>query len=163
MIAPRVESDADGRVGGTVPTATPTLVVAEPLSELRIERDGHQIWRGQVAANVRAGTPIAWPLAPLKPGEPVMLRLRPRGVAAGRFATVRLQAAAAPVLRSHSQLVKRLGRDPQAWERAVDGALDSQQVPLAWALLFDPSAPASLALQGLRAELLSRGCGPGGG
>lgn len=47
VIAPRVESDAEGRVGGTVPSATPTLVVAEPLSELRIERGGRLIWRGR--------------------------------------------------------------------------------------------------------------------
>lgn len=92
---------------------------------------------------MRAGTPIRWPLVPLKAGESVMIRLRPRGEATGRFATVRLQAAAATVLRAYAQRVERLGRDPSAWERAVEDALSRQQVPLAWALLFDPRAPAS--------------------
>ncbi|MCP9915944.1 hypothetical protein [Cyanobium sp. ATX 6F1] len=163
VIAPRVESDADGRVGGTVPNARPTLVVAEPLGELRIERGGQRPWSAQIPASQRAGTAIPWPLAPLKPGELAVLRLRPRGTAAGHFASVRLRAAAAPVLRSSEQLVARLGRDPRAWERAVEGALARGQVPMAWALLFDPRAPASPPLQGLRAELLSGGCGPGGG
>ncbi|MCP9848347.1 hypothetical protein [Cyanobium sp. Morenito 9A2] len=163
VIAPRVESDADGRVDGTVPNARPTLVVADPLAELQIERGGARPWRAHIHVSKRAGTPIPWPLAPLKPGEQALLRLRPRGAAAGNFASVRLRAAADQELRSSERLVGRLGRDPKAWEQAVDGALARQQVPLAWALLFDPRAPVSQALQGLRVDLLSQGCGPGGG
>lgn len=160
VISPRLEVDARGRVSGQVPTATPSLVVAEAIDEVRIERGGRLAWQGRVPAGAAPGLPLPWPLPPLAPGEAVVVRIRPRGSAATAFATVRLRAAPAATLRASEKLVASLGQDPRAWQAAVERALEAGRFPLAWALLFDPRAPAARRLQELRANLLARGCGP---
>jgi len=160
VISPRLELDARGRVSGLVPTATPSLVVAEALQEVRIERGGRLAWQGQVPPGLAPGLPIRWPLPPLAPGEAVVVRIRPRGAPATAFATVRLRAAPAATLRSSDHLVASLGQNPRAWQVAVERALDQRRFPLAWALLFNPRAPDARGLQELRANLLARGCGP---
>jgi hypothetical protein len=96
---------------------------------------------------------------PIQPGEQLTLLLRPRGASGGDFARIQLTGASASEMSSHQALVEQLGSDAKAWLKAVDTALDRNQVPLAWALLFAPQDPRSAELDELRREVLRRGCG----
>lgn len=159
VVAPRVEPVAEVDALGVVPTPTPQLVVVEPLRELRIERQGRLVWRQLAPAGQLLRSPFPWPLAPILPGEVVLLRLRPEPAADGAFAHVQLVGASAERMASTAALIRSLGRQPLAWLAAIESALEADDVPLAWALLFAPQLPDAADLTALRAEVLRRGCG----
>lgn len=50
-----------------VPLANSTLLAAEPLNEVRIERNATILWRRLVSSSQAIEGPISWPLKPLKP------------------------------------------------------------------------------------------------
>lgn len=159
VVAPRVDpvEDADG--AGVVPVPDPSLVVIEPLQELRIERAGQPGWRRQARIGDALPMPFSWPTAPIRPGETVLVRLRPQQAPSDAFAHVLLVGAPAARMASTAALLRSLGRAPEAWLGAIEAALQAGDVPVAWALLFAPQAPASLELAGLRQEVIRRGCG----
>lgn len=159
VVAPRVEPVAEGDAVGFVPTPTPQLVVVEPLLELRIERQGRLVWRQSAAAGQALRMPLAWPLEPIGPGEVLLLRLRPEQAAEGAFAHVQLVGASAERMASTAALIRSLGQRPLAWLAAIEAALEAEDVPLAWTLLFAPQLPDAPDLTALRAEVVRRGCG----
>ena len=146
----------------------PLLVVVEPLLELRIERQGLLAWQQLAPPGRPFRAPLAWPLAPIAPGEVVVLRLRPEQAAEGSFAQVQLVGADAERMARTAALIHSLGQRPPAWLAAIETALEAGDVSLAWALLFDPPAPCCSRSsrpaqrggeQGLRQ--LTRHCGTG--
>lgn len=160
VVAPRVESVDEGEAVGTVPTASPTLVVVEPLQQLRIETEtGRLLWSRRAAAGQVLPSPLPWPLPPIHAAQQLVLRLQPLGASSDAFAHVRLRAAEAPRLAATAALIQRLGRRSEPWMRAINQALVAGDVPLAWSLLYAPQAPPGAALEALRRELLQRGCG----
>jgi hypothetical protein len=159
VVAPRVEALSQGDARGEVPLPFPELVVVEPLQEVRIERNGRLVWRREARPGELIQGTIAWPVAPIAPGEEVLLRLRPRLAPEGAYAHVELMGAQADRMRAAEGLVRGLGQRPAAWAAAIEAALVAGDVPLAWALLFHPAAPVDSELQALRAEVIQRGCG----
>lgn len=162
VLVPRVESVDEGEASGELPTATPVLLVVEPLRQVRIESaNGTLLWTRRASSGAALERPLSWPLPPLKPEQELVLRLQPVGAADDAYAHVRLRAGNADRLRATAVLIATLGRNPDAWLAALHTALAAGDVPLAWTLLFAPQAPASDALQELRQELIRRGCGDG--
>ena len=159
VITPRTEIDEAGQAQALVPLPRPTILAAGPLNEVRIDREGKPVWRQRASSTQAIEGPISWPIEPIQPGEQLTLLLRPRGASGGDFAVIKLQGAPAAQMAANEALISRLGGDAAAWLQAVDGALDRDQVPLAWALLFAPEDPSSEKLDGLRREVFSRGCG----
>ena len=159
VITPRTELDAKGQAQALVPLPRPTILAAGPLNEVRIDRGDRPVWRQRASSTQAIEGPISWPLEPIQPGEQLTLLLRPRGASGGDFARIQLTGASATEMSSHQALVDQLGSDAKAWLKAVDTALDRNQVPLAWALLFAPQDPRSAELDELRREVLRRGCG----
>lgn len=159
VITPRTEIDEAGQAQALVPLPRPTILAAGPLNEVRIDRDGQRLWSQKASSTQAIEGPISWPIEPIQPGEQLTLLLRPRGASGGDFAVIKLQGAPAAQMTANEALVSRLGTDAMAWLQAVDDALDRDQVPLAWALLFPPQEPRSDALDRLRREVFSRGCG----
>jgi hypothetical protein len=159
VITPRTELDNSGQARAVVPLPRPTILAAGPLNEVRIDRGGQLLWQRRASSTASIEGPIPWPLEPIQPGEHFILLLRPRGASGGDFARIHLTGASASEMRAHEALVTQLGRDAKAWLQAIDNALDQQQVPLAWALLFSPQDPRSDELDALRREVLSQGCG----
>jgi len=159
VITPRTKLDAKGQARALVPLPRPTILAAGPLNEVRIDRAGQPIWRQRASSTAAIEGPIGWPVDPIQPGEQLTLLLRPRGASGGDFARIELTGASAGEMEANQALVTRLGGDAKAWLSAVDSALDRQQVPLAWALLFAPQDPRSNELDALRREVLHRGCG----
>lgn len=158
VITPRSELDDSGQATAQVPLPRPTILTAGPLNEVRIDRDGQPIWSRRASSAAAIEGPIRWPVEPIRPGERLTLLLRPRGASGGDFARVELRGASADELRSGAALESRLGGDGRAWRRAIDTALERQQLPLALALLFSPRNQASGELAALRRELMQAGC-----
>ncbi len=158
VLAPRVEPVEEVDALGVVPTPRPRLVVVEPLLELRIERQGRPIWQRRGTQQEPIRTPLDWPTTPIAPGELVLLRLQPRNADSDAFAHVQLVGASAERMENTRRLIQGLGRNGQAWLDAFEQALAASDVPLAWALLFHPDAPATPALGEIRSEVISRGC-----
>ena len=159
VVAPRVEPVTEGDAIGLVPAPMPMLVVVEPLLELRIERQGLLAWQQLAPAGRPFRAPLAWPLAPIAPGEVVLLRLRPEQAAEGSFAQVQLVGADAERMARTEALILSLGQSPPAWLAAIETALEAGDVSLAWALLFEPQLPDAADLAALRNEVVRRGCG----
>ncbi|MEB3362077.1 MAG: hypothetical protein VKI42_08155 [Synechococcaceae cyanobacterium] len=156
VIVPRL---AEGNGPTIVPLSRPTLFTAGPLLQIRIEREGRLAWHLDAPTDGLIQGPIAWPLAPIRPGEPLRLLLRPPGAAADAFAVVPIQGASAAVLQRNEALVATLGQDPAAWLRAVLQQRDRGDLVLALALLFAFEGPSSRELDSLRLEVFRRGCG----
>ena len=55
----------------------PILASSHPLNEIIIERSGIPVWSKLASSNQLIDQPISWPIAPLRPGERVTLKLRP--------------------------------------------------------------------------------------
>lgn len=158
VIAPRVEPVDELDALGVVPTPRPRLVVLEPLLELRIERQGRPIWQRRGSHAQPILTPLDWPTTPIAPGELVLLRLQPRDAEDESFAHVQLAGASRERMEAARKLVVSLGNNGQAWLGAFERALASDDVPLAWALLFHPEAAETPALAEIRSEVIRRGC-----
>ena len=158
VIAPRVEAGAGDPLGRGRVMERPTLVVSDPLREVIVERPGKASLRLRSPAGVLPPV-IPWQGDALRPGERVTLRLRPAASPPGQGAGLTLVAASAEVLAGYRLEKRRLGRHPQAWLEAIEGHLDRGDSARAWALLFDPQAPAATALEQLRREVFRQGCG----
>lgn len=158
VVAPRVEAVSGIDALGVVPLPSPRLVIVEPLLELRIERQGKPTWQRRGSLDQPLSTPIDWPMSPIQPEELVLLQLRPRDAPADSFAHVHLAGASRQRMEAAEQLVEALGRSAAAWLRAFEAALDSGDVPLAWALLFHPEIPKAAELTALQEEVIRRGC-----
>ena len=80
------------------PSGDPPIAAATSLAEVQIWRATTLLWRQKASSTQPLPSPLAWPLAPLQPGEHVVLRLRPYGAGAGEFAQIQLSrpASAAP-------------------------------------------------------------------
>ena len=73
----------------------PALVLGSPLNEIELRRGEAVLWSKLASSKKAISGRLAWPLAPLKPGERLELAMRPRGAAGGDWAVVSLQAASA--------------------------------------------------------------------
>lgn len=159
VVSPRVEALSQGDARGEVPLPSPQLVVIEPLQEVRIERGGRLVWHRTARPDDPIHGPLPWPVAPIAPGEDVLLRLRPSLAPSGAYAHVELIGAQVDRMRASEALVGTLGDRPSAWGAAIEAALVAGDVPLAWALLFHPGIPADPDLQDLQTDVIKRGCG----
>ncbi|MCS5691355.1 hypothetical protein NZK33_05070 [Cyanobium sp. FGCU-6] len=162
LLAPHGEPLADGRVQALVPLARPTIFVADPLADVRLEQGGRQLWQRRAPLLEPIQGPLPWPLPPLRPGERMLLRLRPVGEPEGNLATIELEAAPAAVLTRNESLRAGLGNDGERWLRAVEQALERGDEDLAAALLFAAEGPSTPSLNGLRRTAFQQGCGTPG-
>ncbi|MEB3331432.1 MAG: hypothetical protein VKI83_02930 [Synechococcaceae cyanobacterium] len=160
VIAPQIQADADGRATALVPLERPTLFVRAPLAEIRLERNGRLLWKqeGDGAGATPLEGPIAWPLAPLQPGEQLMLLLRPEGNPTDSFATIQLQAADSARLHASRNLLRSLEDDRVAWSRTIQRELARADPSLGVALLFAFEGPSEPALDGLRRAVAQQSC-----
>jgi hypothetical protein len=159
IISPRTEIDAKGQVQALVTLPRPTILAADPLNEVRINRGDRLIWRQQASSTQAIEGPINWPVEPIQPGDQLTLLLRPRGASGGDFARIKLNGASAAQMNGYEDLVQQLGSNAEAWLNAIDSAMNRNQVHLAWALLFTPQVQHSVELDELRREVLRQGCG----
>jgi hypothetical protein len=159
VLAPRVEpvQDADG--AGVVPVPRPSLLVIEPLQEVRIERAGQPRWIRRALRGSALPMPLAWTAPPIRSGEIVLVRLQPLQAPPEAFAHVLLVGDSPRRMAETAGLISSLGGSGPDWLAAIEAALLAGDVALAWALLFAPEAPAAPDLQALRLEVVRRGCG----
>lgn len=158
LLSPAARRDSQGVVRALTPVEQPTIFARGSFDEIRLEREGQVVWRLLNSGQGAIAGPLAWPLAALRPGERLMLRLRPQGIEPGNFANVELIGGSRASQQRFSQLRRSLGRDPAAWQRAVMAELDAAHTAEALALLYDASGPSSPRLNALRLEVHNRAC-----
>ena len=54
--------------------------------------------------------------------------------------------------------IQKLGSDPQAWQGAIQSALNAKQQGLALALLFSDKAPEGSAIKQIQQTMIQRAC-----
>lgn len=158
LLSPAADPEVRGQVRAVSPVADPTIFARGQFEEIRLEQGGRVLWSRRGNAITPLEGPVAWPLPPLRPGERLLLRLRPVGIADANFATVEVIGASAATLQASARLRQSLGRDPGAWRRAVIHALEASHTAEALALLFDFNGPSSPELNVLRREVHDRAC-----
>lgn len=158
VICPLVQENRSGLAMAVVPLSRPTVFVAEPLAEVRIERNGTVLWQEVSRPEARLQGPLRWPLPPLRPGESVVVLLRPEGADDAHVASLQLTAAPAARMAAAERLLAGLGSDPVAWRVAIERLLESNDLALAWLLIFAFEGPQEPELDALRLELFRRGC-----
>lgn len=178
VITPRITDPGGPLPAALVAVSRPTLFVVEPLSELQILEGNRLLWRqGTTAGSTRpaagapfgalpTGTiegPVPWPLAPIRPGQALTLRLRPLEGGATAYAEVRLIGSPTGQLARGDALLASLGRDPHRWRLAVEAAMERGDLPLASALLFAFEGPGAADLDALRLTVIRRSCQPADG
>ena len=155
LISPLIRQTSNALPAATTALRKPTLLAAEDMNELRIERDGQILWRQRATSTTALAGPIPWPLDPLRPGERVTLWLRPRGSAGGDFAKVALIAAGS----SQQQNAETLLNNPRGRLAAVQAAATAGDDQLALELLYAPLDPVPPAVAQLRQQLIQQACG----
>jgi hypothetical protein len=128
--------------GQPVGVTSPVLLAAGPLNELRLEQGDQVLWQQRASSTQAIEGPVAWPIRPLKPGEVMTLKVRPRGASGGDFASYTLRAADAATLQANQRQLDALGSDAKAWNALINN-LTPQQVPQIAALLSSPKSPSS--------------------
>ena len=129
--------------GQPVGVTTPVLLAAGPLNELRLEQGDQVLWQQRASSTQAIEGPVAWPIRPLKPGEGMTLKVRPRGASGGDFASYVLRAADAATLQANQLQLEALGSDLKAWNALIENTAP-QQIPSITGLLSSPLAPTEL-------------------
>jgi len=129
--------------GQPVGVNTPVLQAAGPLNELRLEQGDQLLWQRRASSTQAIEGPVAWPIQPLKPGEVITLKVRPRGASGGDFASYTLRVTDAATLQANQRQIEALGSDASAWSRALEGFGPNQGAKVA-ALLSSSGAPEAL-------------------
>lgn len=162
VLAPQLEPSRPRSLAvprAMVPLSLPTLFIKEPLAELRLEQGTKVLWSWQPTPEGSAlEGPMAWPLAPLKPGQSVTVRLRPVGAAPNHFATIQLVGAPAQRLQQGDGLLRSLSGLPRAWRPAIEALLAKGDQSLATALLFANEGPNDPDLNALRVVVAQESC-----
>jgi len=128
--------------GQPVGVTTPVLLAAGPLNELRLEQGDQVLWQQRASSTQAIEGPVAWPIRPLKPGEIMTLKVRPRGASGADFASYTLRAADVDTLQANQRQINALGSDAAVWNTWIKN-LTQQQVPQIAALLSSPKAPST--------------------
>jgi len=178
VITPRITDPGGRPPAALVAVSRPTLFVVEPLIELQILEGNNLLWRqgppggstlpaappssGSLPSGVIEG-PIPWPLAPIRPGQALTLRLRPLEGGPAAFAVVRLIGSPALPLARGDALLAELGSDPHRWRLAVEAAIKRGDLPLASALLIAFEGPGAPDLDALRLSVIGSSCQPAKG
>ncbi len=159
LLTPVARAETGGLIRAVIPVAEPTIFARGQFEAIRLEQGGKLLWSRQASAIEPIAGPIAWPLPALRPGERLWLRLRPLGAGPADFASIELIGGSAATMEKGARLRRSLGRDPAAWLRSVQAALQGSRPEEALALLFDFRGPASPELDALRQQVHDQACG----
>ena len=130
----------------------PALVLGSPLNEIELRRGEAVLWSKLASSKKAISGRLAWPLAPLKPGERLELAMRPRGAAGGDWAVVSLEAASLENQQRYAAALLASVGNGELQLQQLDQAAAAGDGPLAQALLWAPVTPNNSALAALQRE-----------
>ncbi len=159
VLTPRLALNARAEAIAAVPIGAPTILSTESLLEVRIERNGELLWQRRALPGEPIEGPIPWPLAPIRPGQRLVLLLRPLGVRTDDYAIIALEGDPAERMERAQRELDGLGNDPEAWWAAIQSSFDRGDLSLGLALLYALEGPASPRLDHLRRAVFQAGCG----
>jgi hypothetical protein len=134
-------SDAHGGESGMlmVPVTTPMLVTSQPLSEIVLEENGAVLWQ-ELASSRQPLSPVRhWPIAPIQPGQQLILKLRAEGSGGSDYALFRLQLADNATIKMAQALQQAVATNPSGWQRRLKHAAVSGDHATAAILLSSPA------------------------
>lgn len=138
--APGQRPDAEPSSAGVllVPLAAPMLVASQPLSEIVLEENGAVLWQALASSRQPLSSVRPWPIAPIKPGQELSLKLRAEGAGGSDYVLFRLRLADGPTLAKAQVLQQALAVDPSAWQRLLQRAAANGDRDGAAVLLSSP-------------------------
>tara|TARA_B100000674_G_scaffold496503_1_gene526898 strand:+ start:1305 stop:1886 length:582 start_codon:yes stop_codon:yes gene_type:complete len=125
LITPRIEISSQGELVAAASVTMPTLLVAEPLNEVRIYRQGLEVWHRVASSTAAIEGPINWPIEPVKPEEELMLYLRPRGASGGDFVKITLVGDNKASMNANQRVLAEIGEDPLEWVKELEASGDN--------------------------------------
>lgn len=134
------------------PSGAPPIATAAPLAELQILRGGTLIWRGRASSSGPLANPLAWPLAPLKPGGSVLLKLRKQQAAGADFSFVELRRPSSP---GSGPTPAAAGSDPA---ETISGLLQQGRNAEAMETLFQADLDGNPQLRQWARATIAEGC-----
>ncbi|KZR67268.1 hypothetical protein PMIT1312_00559 [Prochlorococcus marinus str. MIT 1312] len=134
----------------------PAFVSKEPLNEIQIAL-GDQQWQALASSKRDVERIVNWPFLPLKGGETIVIKLRPKGAAGADYSELRLTAASGETLKQNSTLIMGLGSNEKSWINSIKRK-SINDPKFAIALLFSPSAPDSAQIKQMRSLLIESSC-----
>ncbi|MCT0207073.1 hypothetical protein [Synechococcus sp. CS-1332] len=159
VLTPRLAPNTRGEAVAAVPFGSPTILSTESLEEVRIEREGELLWQRRALPGQPLEGPIPWLLAPIRPGQRLVLMLRPQGVQDDDYAVIVLEGDPADRMERAQKDLEKLGSDPKAWWEAIQQAFDRGDISLGLALLYAFEGPGSPRIDHLRRAVFAAGCG----
>ena len=125
-----------------VPVSNPMIITAQPLNEIRLEKDGQLLWQSVASSTTLVDAQTPWPIAPLQPNATIELVLRPRGGAGADIVRIQLLAADREVMEANEALIAALRGKPEAWQKAIKDAISQGDEDLSRTLLSSNLVPA---------------------
>ena len=125
LITPRTEINSNGELIAAASVPMPTLLTAKPLNEVRIYREGLEVWHKVASSTAAIDGPINWPIEPVKPEEELMLYLRPRGASGGDFIKIALLGDSKASMNSNQKVLAEIGEDPREWVKELEASGDN--------------------------------------
>ena len=119
-----------------IPTDKPSIKVLEPLNELSVEtEDELTIWKIVGSSTSAIKGLISWPVDPIRPGQSLVMVVRPRGASGGEVARIKIKGASKDVMAQTKHLLSSLDGNPKKWEKSLNEALNSNNYALAIILI----------------------------
>ena len=139
-----------------IPTEKPSIKVLEPLNELSVEtEDELTIWKIVGSSTSAIKGLISWPVDPIRPGQRLIMVIRPRGASGGEVARIELKGASKNVMEQTEHLLNSFNGNPKKWEESLNEALNGNNYALAIILInksYHLSSTSKIALNELIAK-----------
>ena len=123
----------------------PILFSSLPLNQIRISKDGTELWNLESSPDFNIKGPIRWPIKAMNADEEYILSFRPKGASIGEFLEIKIRTNSNNSLVKIESLIDSLGKSKNKWIKEIDKQLNEDK-NIAYALLFSDKLPKTKVL-----------------
>ena len=123
----------------------PILFSSLPLNQIRISKDGTELWNLESSPDFNIKGPIRWPIKAMNADEEYILSFRPKGASIGEFLEIKIRTNSNNSLVKIESLIDSLGKSKNKWIKEIDKQLNEDK-NIAYALSFSDKLPKTKVL-----------------
>ena len=132
----------------------PILFSSLPLNQIRISKDGTELWNLESSPDFNIKGPIRWPIKAMNADEEYILSFRPKGASIGEFLEIKIRTNSNNSLVKIESLIDSLGKSKNKWIKEIDKQLNEDK-NIAYALLFSDKLPKTKVLIQAKESLIN--------